>query len=153
MLELDSCAVDVNIPFTTTASIPPHSFLNVFIFLVRLVSASWLVTWHVQKLVYSVSCLLISFRCASVKTGDKSSCPNNPLYSYRQQLTRTAFCINVMLSFVFFLCVFCFVLFLGEFTHLPFTMFFNSKYSQQVPLINSNFYVFQLICIAKSNSS
>ena len=32
-------------------------------------------------------------------------------------------------------------------------MFFNSKYSQQVPLINSNLYVFQLICIAKSNSS
>ena len=50
-------------------------------------------------------------------------------------------------------CVFCFVLFLGEFTHLPFTMFFNSKYSQQVPLINSNLYVFQLICIVKSNSS
>lgn len=58
-----------------------------------------------------------------------------------------------MLSLVFFLCVFCFVLFLGEFTHLPFTMFFNSKYSQQVPLINSNLYVFRLICIAKSNSS
>ena len=58
-----------------------------------------------------------------------------------------------MLSFVFFLCVFCFVLFSGEFTHLRFTMFFNSKYSQQVPLINSNLYVFQLICIAKSNSS
>lgn len=32
-------------------------------------------------------------------------------------------------------------------------MFFNSKYSQQVPLINSNLYVFRLICIAKSNSS
>jgi len=32
-------------------------------------------------------------------------------------------------------------------------MFFNSKYSQQVPLINSNLHVFQLICIAKSNSS
>ena len=58
-----------------------------------------------------------------------------------------------MLSFVFFLCVFCFVLFSGEFTHLPFTMFFNSKYSQQVPLINSNLYVFQLICMAKSTSS
>ena len=60
-----------------------------------------------------------------------------------------------MLSFVFFLCVFCFcfVLFLGEFSHLPFTMFFNSKYSQQVPWINSNLYVFQLICMAKSTSS
>ena len=32
-------------------------------------------------------------------------------------------------------------------------MFFNSKYSQQVPLINSNLYVFQLICMAKSTSS
>ena len=57
-----------------------------------------------------------------------------------------------MLSFLFFFCA-CFVSFSGEFTHLPFTMFFNSKYSQQVPLINSNLYVFRLICIAKSNSS
>ena len=67
MLELDSCAVDVDIRFNSTEQF----FLIVFIFLARLVYASWLVIWHLQKLVYSVSWLLISFRCASVKTGDQ----------------------------------------------------------------------------------
>lgn len=63
MLELDSCAVDVNIPFNSTAQ-----FFKMFFFvLARLVGASWLVTWHLQKLVYSVSWLLISFRCSSVR--------------------------------------------------------------------------------------
>ena len=45
MLELDSCAVDVNIPFITTASIPTHSFfLKMFLFFlpVLLVRLGWL---------------------------------------------------------------------------------------------------------------
>ena len=32
MLELDSCAFDVNIPFMTTASIPTHSLFKCFYF-------------------------------------------------------------------------------------------------------------------------